>query len=668
MMNRKIYINRNTKICPEGGEMQWGTPVMYALNGLKRDIQKVCADARPAGQICLECAELPPEGWRILVKNGALCIQAGDDLGMVYGIYALSRELLGVQDLWFWNDQEFMQTQNIEVPEDYEKHSQPARVRYRGWFINDEVLLANWSVERDPDKPWQMAFEALLRCGGNLVIPGTDKNARRYRRLASDMGLIITHHHAEPLGAEMFARAYPDLQASYREYPRLFEELWKQGIAEQKGMHVLWNLGFRGQGDRPFWEDDSRYDTPESRGALMSGLIKKQYDLVREADPQAVCCTNLYGETMELYRQGFLQMPEDVIRIWADNGFGKMVSRRQGNHNPRVSSMPDAEAPGKNGIYYHVSFYDLQAGNHVTMLPNGPDFVRRELEEVLECHGDDYWIINCSNIKPHVYYLDLIANLWRSGTVDVKAHRESYVEAYYGPGAKAVADCLEQYPSYALAYGKREDEHAGEQFSNHCARILISQYMRSQAGDAPADELLWAADAKTLREQNRWFLERCREAAAGYSEYEARCEETALSLPDHILLQVKLLLYCYRGTVHVGKSLDHAFEENYQQAFYEAGLAREDYLRADRCMRDREHGKWKDFYANECLTDIKQTAWLLEGLMFHVRNLGDGPHFYRWQREFLYREQDAKVMLILNMENHLNNEELFALMKERWER
>lgn len=23
--------------------------------------------------------------------------------------------------------------------------------------------------------PWEMVFEALLRCGGNLVIPGTDK-------------------------------------------------------------------------------------------------------------------------------------------------------------------------------------------------------------------------------------------------------------------------------------------------------------------------------------------------------------------------------------------------------------------------------------------------------------------------------------------------------------
>ena len=49
-------------------------------------------------------------------------------------------------------------------------------------------------------RAWRMVFEALLRLGGNMVIPGTDRNAHRYRKLASDMGLAITHHHAEPLG------------------------------------------------------------------------------------------------------------------------------------------------------------------------------------------------------------------------------------------------------------------------------------------------------------------------------------------------------------------------------------------------------------------------------------------------------------------------------------
>ena len=52
--------------------------------------------------------------------------------------------------------------------------------------------------------------------------------------------------------------------------------------------------------------------------------------------------------------------------------------------------------------------------------------------------------------------------------------------------------------------------------------------------------------------------------------------------------------------------------------------------------------------------------------MGYVRCLGDGPHYYQWQREFLYAPEDRRVMLVTNMENHLKNDELFRLMDGRW--
>ena len=95
---------------------------------------------------------------------------------------------------------------------------------------------------------------------------------------------------------------------------------------------------------------------------------------------------------MELYKEGYLQLPEDVIHIWADNGFGKMVSRRQGNHNPRISALPEKNSEKKHGIYYHASFYDLQAAAQLTMLPNSPAFVEKELKQVLQQGADQYWL------------------------------------------------------------------------------------------------------------------------------------------------------------------------------------------------------------------------------------------------------------------------------------
>ena len=334
-----MFLNRSTKVA---APFALTPPVRYAVAALHRDIAKVFAESSaPGGTVRLEqAAGLAPECFRLRAEVDTLALAADDDLGFVYGLFEISRRFLGVQPFWFWNDQPFQPTAQALVPKDFAYESRPARVKYRGWFINDETLLSHWKVERRADLPFVMAFEALLRCGGNMVIPGTGENARRYRRAAADMGLIITHHHAEPLGAEMFAAAYPGLEAQYSKYPDKFRALWQQGIDAQKGMRVVWNIGFRGQGDRPFWEDDPQYDTPQKRGALISSLIRQQYDLVKQNDPAAVCCTNLYGEVMELYQQGYLDLPADVIKIWADNGYGKMVSRRQGNDNPRVPALP----------------------------------------------------------------------------------------------------------------------------------------------------------------------------------------------------------------------------------------------------------------------------------------------------------------------------------------
>lgn len=131
-------------------------------------------------------------------------------------------------------------------------------------------------------------------------------------------------------------------------------------------------------------------------------------------------------------------------------------------------------------------------------------------------------------------------------------------------------------------------------------------------------------------------------------------------------MQTQLYAHCCRGAALVCRSLLDALDGEYRQAFYHAGLARESYVQADAAMRDREHGKWQGFYANECLTDVKQTAWLLGSYMGFLRNKGDGPFFYTWQRELLYPPEDIRVILITNMENHLTDQELFFLMKEKW--
>ena len=349
----KFILNSRTELI---NEMTPHTAIECACARFKRDMEMALGNtADEGGVIILRQKEMGPEIYEIEVSAYGIVISGSDARSFVYALNHLSEKYLGILPFWFWNDQKIEVKPYVEIPFEHYK-SEENRIRYRGWFINDEVLISHWTAGVSKEYPWEMVFEALLRCGGNLVIPGTDKNSRIYAPIASDMGLMITHHHAEPLGAEMFLRAYPDLEPSYLKHKDLFEGLWKDAIERQKDEEVIWNIGFRGQGDVPFWENDPAYDTSEKRGALISGIMKEQYDMIRAQIPDAVCCTNLYGEILELYREGYLQIPEDVILIWADNGYGKMVSRRQGNHNPRVSALPTEGDKGRHGTYYHVSF------------------------------------------------------------------------------------------------------------------------------------------------------------------------------------------------------------------------------------------------------------------------------------------------------------------------
>ena len=706
----------NSKII---GESHLSEAVLMAVNALKRDIQNTLSDSDLEGfSISFNHVEdIQKECFVIRVKEikeGAvdlksLVISASDDLGFIYGIYFVSKNFLGVNEFWFWNEQEFHKKEAVEIPDDYYYESEPYEVRFRGWFVNDEVLIDDWKVDGDNEKPWEMAFEALLRCGGNMTIPGTDENAHIYNKLASKMGLWVTHHHAEPLGAKMFARAYPDLDASYDKYPELFEKLWREALISQENQKVIWNLGFRGQGDRPFWADDPAYDTDEKRGKLMSKLIRKQYDLVKEYDDKAICCTNLYGETMELYKKGLLDIPEDVIFIWADNGFGKMVSRRQGNHNPRIYALPEDNAGGRHGIYYHASFYDLQAAAQMTMLPNSPAFVVKEISDVYGKKADDFWIINCSNIKPHAYYLDLLARLWKKApeTNGFEAFADSFTDDYCNSyfeekNAKEIAALYKKWASYCPSYGPNEDDHAGEQFTNHGARVLTTGFVtafdkKDPANTKAADEWKWFSDKKTLKEQILDYRPIIEKALTGYKEYLDQSLELDNRIEgidkdrfeDLFIWQVKYHYYSYLGALHtcdailkclvekkpefdnaaerevidcISQGQDKEGEPDYLGAFYEAGLAARAFKTGYEEMRKAEKGVFKGFFNNDCEADIKQSYYVLCGLMSFVRFHGDGPHFYKWQRMYQQGAGGNKVHLILRIRKHLTDQELFELM------
>ena len=616
--------------------------------------------------------ELAEEEYWIQVHTEDITIKAGDDLGIIYALLYLSEQFLHITPFWFWNDQTFHKMPYVEVPEG-EYHSPNYQLRYRGWFINDEVLLDAWGVDHfdsvsgiTENEAFEMAMEALLRLGGNMVIPGTDHNSHKYKKLAADMGLWLTHHHAEPLGATMFARAYPDQTPSYKQHPDLFHSLWREAIEEQQGMKVVWNIGFRGQGDRPFWADDPEYDTPQKRGELISSLIRKQYDMLCEYIEKPICCTNLYGEVMELYQQGYINLPEHIIYIWADNGYGKMVSRRQGSHNPRVEALPP-KPQGKHGIYYHASFYDLQAASHITMLPNSTLFVEQELFGAMEKGVKEFLIVNCSNIKPHTYMLDAIARIWGK-------EMPCYTKLYFPSHSDAVETLYQNYFQSMLSYGPNQDDHAGDQYYHYTMRAICHGWLAGRF-DMPENSLVWLTGNIHLYDQVTWLHEKAKSALPSLHTYYENClayfeklqkepdsaERTLFQ--DSLWLQAVIHYKSLYAQKTVCEAFFHCIDGRQKEAFLAIGRAIEELCQITEAMKQASHGKWSGFYDNDCLTDVTFTIYTLERIMGYIRNLGDGPHGYNWALHCENPDTDRPVVLITNMRKHKKDWELYLLMK-----
>ncbi|PDO10899.1 MAG: hypothetical protein BLM47_05215 [Candidatus Reconcilbacillus cellulovorans] len=615
-------------------------------------------------------------GVRFVESGGRLRMQiAGrDELGLVYGILHFSRQVLGVEPFWFWADRPPAKKTAVAVPCDPFDSPEPV-VRFRGWFVNDEVCLIGWKDPYPPTREvWEPVFEALLRCGGNMVMPGTDLPWHGVHfDVASEMGLWITHHHAEPLGAKMFLRAYPGQTASYRDHPDLYERLWREAVDKNKHQKVVWVLSFRGQGDKPFWEDDPTFDTDDKRGELISRVIRRQYDIVREAVKDPVCCVPLYGEIAELYRKGHIRVPENVIKVWADNGYDKMVSRRQGNVNHRIPTLPSSDDGGRHGIYYHVTFHDLQASNHLTMFPSPPELICREIGAAFRAGAKEYVLVNCGNVRPHVYALDLTAELWNKGTVDPAAHLDAFVRRHYASAHDDIVQLYRRYFACAVAYGPHEDDRAGEEFYHHPARQIIGHWLR---GEAPATlpSLHWATGVIPFPEQVRWFACKVGEALPRWQALredaarllDALSPEDRQRWKDHFLFHVELHVSGCAGFAALCKAYEAYEAKRYPEAFVRASQALRRYAQGLRTLREAEHGKWRHFYRADWLTNIQNTIYHVDALRKFLRMHGDSPDLFLWYRQYLMPESEKYIYLENTHRNPLSDDELADRLEEKF--
>lgn len=685
MANEKFILSRSTKYYFKNLE---SAPCRNVITILIRDIKKVF-DVKTNVVYSFEEADVivqyydstenennEHEQYRydfVEVENkNKLMISGSDDLGIIYGLLHLSKVYFGIDPFWFWMDQEVAVKEKIAIPMipyKSRKHS----IRYRGWFINDEVCLIGWTdVYPPPKKVWYPVFETILRCNGNMVLPGTDLPKEGvHLQLALDMGLWTTQHHAEPLGAEFFLRSYPDLDPSFSQYPELFEGLWRESVEKNKDSNMIWVLGHRGQGDCPFWENDPQFNTPESRGKVISEVIAKQYQILCEYVERPVFATYLYGEIMELYAQNHIQFPKGIIKIWSDNGYGKMVSRRQGNWNPRIPSVPSRDNEGPHGAYYHVTFHDLQASNHLTMLGVDPEIMVRELSFLTKKTSNEFLLVNSGNIKPHIFLLDMIKEFWTDGHISVNDHLLDFVTRYYNSGQESIIKCMKEYFESAIEYGPNSDDRAGDEYYHHPIRMIIKHWMAHNK--KPLESFKWAGSGDTFEKQIIEFMEKNLKGFERWSRLYTQCEEVLKTLEerdriifrDNFVFQVVLHQSGCRGAAAVCKSILKSNEGKYIDAFLSATDAIRNFEIGIDWMRKVEHDRWKNFYRADWLTNIKCTIYVVDSLRRYIRVLGDGPDFFWWYKSKIIPKEERNIYLENTQREVFSDDEIADMLSYR---
>ncbi|KRM43904.1 hypothetical protein FEZ41_12725 [Lentilactobacillus parafarraginis] len=647
---------------------------------LQRDINRVASTQADDNTILLRLnrqSTLAGDDYQISQTDGTTVeVLARTPIGVMYGAIAISRSVLGIDDFWYWLDVPVSPKPVIEMT-NFDLHLPNYRVPYRGWFVNDELLIMGWKDHDSKPYVWDRIFETAVRAGVNVIVPGTDVNSHTYRKPAQEFGLVIAQHHAEPLGAQMFARVYPNLEASYIKYPELFKKLWRDAILSQKGTATIYSLGFRGQGDKPFWlDDDSREWTDQAKADVINEIIQEQYDMVKKLDPGAKTAINIYGEVTAMYSKGLLKVPDDVIEIWADSGYGKMVSRRQHLDNPR-SQVLDVPNPHNRarGIYYHVAFHDLQASNFLGLLSNRPSFVSSELMKVRQHNMDTLELINTGSIKPHILYLREVAKSWLA---NYKARSDQeiltdYVSTYYDKHQADIVWLYSRYWDAIVQYGVHKDETAGDEFAPYLIRRIIKAWITAAPKMSDTGWLTGSAKFDDeLKKINTMIFPK-------FAEWDALLTDV-----KKMLLELKghdrELLYndYYLSVMNQAQGLKalNLLIETYA-AFKEAKVQK-DFLRpfllADESYQTLKDvlaaqegnpaGKWRDFYKNDGYNDVPLAVEQLKFLRHYIRTFGDGDDQDEWERNFIKAPSEARVMTLWTTAREFSDDQMAAKLQE----
>ena len=585
-----------------------------------------------------------PESFSISVSpkgnsgNEEVVLSGADVRGTIYAIYQFSEQYLGVDPLYYWTDHAPNRGTSISLPTSLHEKFPAPLFKYRGFFINDEDLLTGWAPGEKKDhtgislEVWSRIYETILRLKGNMVTPGTWIFPDEPQvKLASSRGLILSQHHAIPLGLNV-ARWPKDIPYNYTTHPEILERAWKHAVeAYVPNQEVLWTVGLRGLSDVTYASmDPSVQNDNKALGQLISKAISDQMQIVRSVHPDAKFVTNLWQEGARLVQQGDLTIPGEVATVWADDGYGYIQDKGQ--------------VAKDQGIYYHVAMMNGRANQLTEMVP--VERIYSEMGRYIKARATQYFLVNTSDIRPVPMTIRAVMDAaWHGVPQDETAdqfYREWSAEQFGEKAAAKVSDVYQDYFNAPAHFGDPLHEYGDQLYHTEARRMLLTYMTDAPLYSIPSQAPKWQVPRvfgsgpgtnqingkEWLRDAIAREIQQCGEAQSRWDAVwkkalAAEALITPARLPfyrSELLTMIAINRESNQILLQVSKAIQNAENGNLVDAQKQTRLALEAFDEIQRMEAGAEYGKWKNWYRGDWLTGIYRTRQIVQVFSDFLQN------------------------------------------------
>jgi hypothetical protein len=401
----------------------------------------------------------------------ALVVVGSDRRATAYGLLEISK-MMGVSPWEWWADVTPDKKDNLVLNIATKTYGSPS-VKYRGIFLNDEDWgLQPWAAKTfEPEtgdigpKTYAKVFELLLRLRANTIWPAMHKSTKAFysfpknKEVADDYAIVVGTSHAEPMLSNINAEWNHNTMGEYRYDTNsgVIKDFFRKRAKETAPFENIYTVGMRGEHDSPMivGEDDS-----DSQVKLLEQVITDQRAILKKETkkepnkiPQAFIP---YKEVLDYYQKG-LQLPEDVQLVWTDDNYGYI---RQ------LSNPKEQKRSGGAGIYYHTSYWG-RPHDYLWLNSTNPVLMWEEMAKAYEFQSRDLWILNCGDIKPHEYNIELFLDMaWDMSpftqSQSVKTHMQNWASREFGTQNSTSITAL-FFDYYHLAFQRRPEFMAWNQ-------------------------------------------------------------------------------------------------------------------------------------------------------------------------------------------------------------